>query len=115
MATIQPIGPPKFGPGVNGQGPVTVRDWEIFYRWLTVVSLQVGNGVINNETPAGTIDGVNAVFTLTNAPNPTSSLQLFLTGVMQLQGTDYTLAGSTITFSSAPGAGSWITAYYRHI
>lgn len=35
-AAKQPIGPPKFGPGVNGQGPVTVRDWEVFYRWLSL-------------------------------------------------------------------------------
>lgn len=67
----------------------------------------------DNETPGGSINGSNTVFTLTQAPVPPASLMLFLNGVLQLQGTDYILSGSTITFTNAPTAGAWIEAFYR--
>lgn len=59
---------------------------------------------IYNETPSGAIDGSNAVFTLTNPPAPVSSLELYLNGQFQTQGYDYTLSGSTITFTTPPAA-----------
>lgn len=53
----------------------------------------------DNEVPAGTLDGVNAVFTLANTPSPPSSLRIVFNGVQLNQGTDYSLSGKTITFS----------------
>jgi hypothetical protein len=71
-----------------------------------------------DETPAGTVNGFNVTFTLANAPSPAASLQLFQDGVLQIQGTDYTLSGNTITFMNAPGAGSppsaLLNAFYRY-
>jgi hypothetical protein len=55
---------------------------------------------IENETPAGTIDGTNTIFTLAATPNPTSTLMLFLNGVLMVQGTNYTLNDNIITFAS---------------
>lgn len=54
-------------------------------------------------TPSGTLDGVNAVFTLPSAPNPPGALTvarngLVLTQVLSSGGGDYTLSGTTITF-----------------
>lgn len=69
----------------------------------------------DNETPSGTINGSNAVFTLAHTPSPTASLQLFLNGAFQTAaGTDYTLATATITFGSAPLTGSILRAFYRY-
>jgi hypothetical protein len=51
-------------------------------------------------TPAGTINGSNAVFTLPNAPNPAQSLQLFKNGRKMFSSIDFTIAGNTITYQS---------------
>lgn len=63
------------------------------------------------EVPSGTIDGTNTTFTLAHNPNPTASLQLYLNGGFQKQGSDYILSGNIITFSAAP-LGSALIAYY---
>ena len=62
------------------------------------------------QTPTGTIDGSNKIFTL--SATPTSPLLLFLNGNLQLAGTDYTLSGSTITYATAPMSGDWHRAYF---
>ncbi len=69
----------------------------------------------DSETPAGTVDGVNAAFTLAHAPNPAQSLHLHRNGIRLTAGADYTLAGASITFVSGaiPEAGALLTADYR--
>jgi hypothetical protein len=67
----------------------------------------------DNETPSGTIDGVNTVFTLVKPPNPGASLQLFLNGTIQQQSTGYSLSGNTVTFVFAPAINSVLIANYR--
>ena len=65
------------------------------------------------ETPGGTIDGINTTFTLANIPLG-SSMLLYLNGIYMTPGLDYTLAGSTITFTtSEPQPGDTLTASYR--
>jgi len=66
------------------------------------------------ETPSGTINGSNKDFTLTYAPNPVSSLQVFVNGMYMTAGEDYTLSNKTITFNTAPPTNSIIRVYYRH-
>lgn len=68
----------------------------------------------DGEFPGGSIDGTNVTFTLLNAPNPSASLDLYSNGVFQVQGTDYTLSSSTITFTNAPSVGALLVAYYRY-
>ncbi len=68
----------------------------------------------DDETPAGAIDGVNKVFTWANAPNPASSLQVFLNGVKQAPGGDFTLAGAVMTMGIAPPVGTTINGNYRY-
>lgn len=66
------------------------------------------------ETPSGTINGVNKVFTLKNAPVPVGSLLLFNNGTLQRPAAvDYTLAGTTVTFVTAPAGGTTLLAWYR--
>lgn len=69
-----------------------------------------------NETPAGTIDGANASFTLAHAPI-SGSMRLYQNGLFQTEGTDYTITGLTITFVTPPDsslAGLPFKAYYRY-
>ncbi len=65
--------------------------------------------------PTGIIDGVNAVFTLSPAPNPPGSLELARNGIVQKAGLDFTLSGGAITFLPAaiPQAGDTLLAWYR--
>lgn len=81
------------------------------YRYHTVVSFNVG--IVDDEIPTGSVNGTNAVFTLANAPAPTSAIRLYLNGVRQLQGTDFTLSGKTITFTTPPTTGDILQAFYR--
>lgn len=74
-----------------------------------------GSGSTNAyaEIPSGTINSSNTAFTLANNPADTDGVMVFLDGVVQYNGTDYTVSGTTITFSSAPATGSTIFAYYN--
>jgi hypothetical protein len=70
---------------------------------------------VDSETPGGPVNGGNVSFTLANAPIPAASLNLFLNGLLQDQGLDYTLAANLITFASgaAPQTGDILVASYR--
>jgi hypothetical protein len=70
---------------------------------------------VDAETPGGAINGANVLFSLANTPSPSASLTLFLNGLLQDQGVDYTLAANTITFASAsvPQTGDILLANYR--
>lgn len=72
-------------------------------------------GFVDAETPQGAIDGVNARFTLSSAPNPGGSLQLYRNGLLQRAGVDYTLSGNTVTFlaGALPQPGDTLVAWYR--
>ncbi|MFN3323916.1 MAG: hypothetical protein ACK5AZ_10505 [Bryobacteraceae bacterium] len=74
-----------------------------------------GPQFVDNETPAGLINGTNAVFTLADAPSPASSLTLFRNGVRQKENLDYQLAGNVITFlsSAIPSVGDVLLSSYR--
>jgi hypothetical protein len=57
-----------------------------------------GLGTPNSEVPDGTIDGANTQFTLEEVPQISSNLLLFLDGIYQTQGIDYTLSGNSINY-----------------
>lgn len=58
-------------------------------------------GLSAAQVPVGAVDGANAVFTVTGAIS-----LLFKNGVYQAAGgVDYTLAGTTITYATAPSIG----------
>jgi hypothetical protein len=65
-----------------------------------------GNGI------TGTIDGVNAAFTLANVP-AAGSEHIYLNGVLQLETNDYTLVGATFTFVTPPVIGDVLLVSYR--
>lgn len=68
-------------------------------------------GFVSNETPAGAVDGANAVYTTALAY---ANLRVFLNGLRQKIGTDYTLTtATTFTFTSAPLTGDLLTVDYN--
>jgi hypothetical protein len=83
--------------------------------WVPVtitVSISGGSNInfSDNETPLPEPDGNNTIFTLLHSPNPPSSLQLFINGLMQ----SILLVGNTITLSIAPQIGDVLEAFYRY-
>ncbi|MGH9720823.1 MAG: hypothetical protein ACRD8O_11470 [Bryobacteraceae bacterium] len=70
----------------------------------------------DDEAPAGTIDGSNADFSVSNAPNPASSLRIFRNGLLQREGLDYTLSGAAAHFltPAIPQTGDALVASYRY-
>jgi hypothetical protein len=81
----------------------------------TVQSLASAPTFVDFETPAGTVDGVNATFVLNAAPSPASSLVVHRNGVTLSPGADYSLSGKTIVFSTnaVPQTGDLLNAMYR--
>lgn len=67
-----------------------------------------------DDTVTGSVNGSNVVFTLSHAPDPPESLEVFVGGVYQEQGTAFTLNGNQITFSEAPGTGTRILVNYTY-
>lgn len=74
-----------------------------------------GPRFVDAETPAGLVNGTNAVFTLSDAPEPEAGLALYRNGLLLKQGLDYTLQGNVITFAAEaiPQPGDVLTASYR--
>ena len=68
---------------------------------------------IDDETPSGSVNGVNTDFVLGNSINPQSSLKVFVNGQRMRLTTDYTFNVRTITFLTAPPTGSIILVDYR--
>lgn len=58
-----------------------------------------GSLAVNGEVPTGSIDGSNAVFTLSLVPR-LSTLLVFKNGLAMRRGLDFTISGQTITFDS---------------
>jgi len=78
-------------------------------------SAPCGQVIVDKEVPSGSVDGANVKFTVLGTPTPPSSLHLFRNGLLQKEGYDYTLSGSTISFipASTPFPGDTILASYR--
>jgi Avian adenovirus fibre, N-terminal len=70
--------------------------------------------IVTRETPTGTINGVNATFTLANTPIAGTE-EVYLNGILQEPGAgnDYTIATSTITMLSVPLTGDRLRVTYR--
>lgn len=82
--------------------------------WGPAVSQIITTTQLAAETPAGTVDGVNAVFNLAHTPLVPAILSLFVDGLMQRLNIDYNIAGPTITFVAAPAVNSILWGTYRY-
>lgn len=67
----------------------------------------------NREIPTGTVDGLNAVFTLAHTPQ-SGTETVFMNGLAQHPGVDndYTISGPTITFVLPPPSGTGLAVTY---
>jgi hypothetical protein len=82
-----------------------------FYRLTVTIP---GVGFVDQETPTGLINGVNGVFTLSQTPSPTASLEVYRNGLLMSAGLDYTLSGAVVTFSTVvPQASDTLACSYR--
>jgi len=74
---------------------------------------QLDNNAFQKLTYSGSVDGTNAVFVVTSGTLVVDRELVFLNGLLQESGAsgDYTIAGNTITFLVAPGAGSKVLIY----
>ena len=70
---------------------------------------------VDNDAPAGLVDGANTSFTLSGVPAPAASLTVYRNGMLQKQGLDFALTGNQIQFipAAAPQAGDTLLASYR--
>lgn len=69
------------------------------------------------EIPAGDVDGVNMIYSLSNVPYPANSVWFYVNGVLQLQGPtlDYTVTGNEITMNYSPTGGSNLFVTYAYV
>lgn len=63
-------------------------------------------------TIVGAVNNVNTVFTLSNLPSSSASVEVYLDGLFQRQTIDYTIVGAVITFAVAPTFGQFVDVYY---
>lgn len=64
------------------------------------------------ESPAGTVNGSNVSFTLSQAPAETDFVEIYVNGLFQRNGVDFTVSGTTVTMTTAPATESTIWATY---
>lgn len=86
---------------------------------ITNVSSRVGTSLISkrirfidDETPSGTVNGSNTIFTISKAPE-TGSLKVYRGGIRLRVTEDYTFSGKTITFTIPPVTGEILLADFR--
>ncbi len=72
-----------------------------------------GGTAVAEEVPTGSINGSNTAFTIAHTPLA-STFKLYLNGAREQNGTDYTLSGTNITFTTAPLTGSILFVDYSY-
>jgi hypothetical protein len=92
--------------------PQTGDTLAAFYRLAVTIP---GIGFVDQETPTGVVNGVNAVFATSQTPSPSVSLAVYRNGLRMSPGVDYSLSGTVITFMSGlvPQSSDTLTCSYR--
>ena len=105
-------GPLASDPVLDPNG-AAVQVGDLYYN-TTAQNTRVYNGSswvdvaqgVSTPTQVFTGNGVQTAFTLSGTPGSLGSLEVFISGVRQVPTTDYTLSGTTLTFTSPPPAGT---------
>lgn len=84
---------------------------------IRVAAVSGGSGNLINPfqgVPTGTVDGVNAAFTLPQTPQTADALQVFVDGILRPKTTAWTVSGTTLTFTAGniPTTGQSIYVFY---
>jgi hypothetical protein len=64
------------------------------------------------EVPSGLVNGTNVTFVLSKPPLEAECVEVFVDGLRKDPGVEYTISGSTITFSTAPAFGQTVRVSY---
>lgn len=72
------------------------------------------SGTAIQERLTGTFSGGNTTYTPSQTPTAAEEVFAVLGAVPQLQGTDYTISGTTITFASQDTSAISLLVFYRH-
>lgn len=89
--------------------PLQILGWNAAGDALTNFNVDdfltvAGSSGFSVQTFSGT--GAQTAFTLSQNPGAIANLEVFLSGVRRAPTTDYTVSGTTLTFTSAPPAGT---------
>lgn len=96
----------------TGDVDITTIPQYITVQVGATVTTSSGSFVIG-ETPSGAVNGSNATFTTAQNFAP-ESVQVFINGVSQTSGVDYTTSGTTtITLNVSPVSGDYIRVNYK--
>lgn len=70
---------------------------------------------VDEEVPAGNVDGSNTIFALSQTPNPSTSAALYRNGIRLKSTVDFTISGNSIRFGTglAPQPGDVLQCSYR--
>jgi len=92
----------------------TLNTTAITWMQIPTTAGLLNTNFVDNETPSGSVNGVNVTFTLANTP-VAGSEHVYLNGLLQESGasTDYTISGATITYLTAPLTGDKLRVSYR--
>ena len=71
---------------------------------------QIATNLKSFTTDAFTGDGSTTAFTLTETPAVANSVMVFVDGILQKSTSNYSISGSTLTFTSAPDASAEVEA-----
>lgn len=96
----------KFGDGSTAYNSIAYSGFLWNNNQLIVDTTNGAGGLVELTLVSGAIDGVNTVFVWSNPP-----LLVFWGGQLLREGTGYTLAGSTTTFTNPPFTGDDVWAY----
>lgn len=102
---------PAFDAQTPGRAWFNTASGKVVLNTGTAV-IEVGAATPVQETPSGTVNGSNQTFTLANTPTSNAAVLLWVDSVIQIQGTDYTIVGATITMTVAPATGQGLYAFY---
>lgn len=97
--------------------PITGDVLRVDYNITNSAFIQGSNSIVVNETPTGSINGSNMVFTTLLGKYVSNTTEVTLNGLVQLRGTDYTetTPGSGIfTFTTAPVTGDAVRVNYQY-
>jgi len=96
----------------TGDVDITTIPQYIIVQVGATVTTSSGSFIIG-ETPSGAVNGSNATFTTAQNFVP-ESVQVFINGVSQTNGVDYTTSGTTtITLNVSPVSGDYIRVNYK--
>lgn len=96
--------------GVNAALPAPQANQALAWNGAgnALINVNLSNQIVTFNPTSQTFSGTGSqtAFTLADAPGSAAALVVSISGVVQKQGSDFGVSGTTLTFTSAPPAGS---------